>query len=178
MKRRIAGLAGVVLALALPAATQAALPKKGGNLIVPSKSIGGFALGGSPAALVKAWGGRKCEFVCSYEGKKLGETATALFETKGKGAAEKAWTIYVATGVRVAGARSIPNCGTPLTRYETSKGIHLCSTVAELTKAYPSIKELASIAYELKGPGKSRTEFLIGEGNRIIEISVQAHPGG
>jgi hypothetical protein len=64
-----------------------------------------------------------------------------------------------------------------LTGFVTSKGIHLGSTSKELTAAYHSLKEEAGL-YTLKGPGESATLFTVGPDGRVIEILIQAHPGG
>ncbi|HEV7482478.1 MAG TPA: hypothetical protein VGO13_05200 [Solirubrobacterales bacterium] len=65
MKARIVAVLFATVALALPAAAQATLPKTTNTLIVPGKSIGGVALGGSVASVTKAWGPNKtCEYQC------------------------------------------------------------------------------------------------------------------
>lgn len=92
MKARIVVALSVVLALALPAAAQARLPKTTDTLIVPAKSIGGVALGASPTSVTKAWGKNKqCETQCVYEGKNSGELGSALLESTDNGATYKVW---------------------------------------------------------------------------------------
>jgi hypothetical protein len=183
MKIRLAVSLAAIAALALPVAAQAALPKTSDTLIVPTKSIGGVALGGSPTAVTKAWGkNAECEFQCLYEGPRhTGETpslGSVLLETRGN--AVKVWEIFITVGENDEGVRPKPNFDTPLTRFKTAKGIGLGSTAAELTRAYHGLKKQSSpdfTYYTLKGPKESATVFSAPAG-KITEISIMSHPGG
>jgi hypothetical protein len=170
----------VTFTLALPAVVQAAFPKTSDTTVVPSKSIGGFALGGSPQELAKAWGApvTKCEVTCTYNAKNTESTAEVHFESKGEGAPFKAYEVLIRTAVKLVGRKDLADCSTPLTRYETSAGIHLCSVVSDLKKAYHAVKKLGSSTYVLGGPGEKETVFSIDEDDKIFAIAVLAHPGG
>ena len=187
MKARIVAVLFATAALALPAAAQAALPKTTNTLIVPGKSIGGVALGGSVASVTKAWGPNKtCEYQCLYEGK-AGPTESAalgstLLETGAKGGAAKVWEVFIDVGQNDTGTNPTPNFNTPLTRFKTAKGIGLGSKVSELKQAYHAAKKQAVVAgltlYTIKGPREIATIFTVGAGNRITGINVESHPGG
>lgn len=183
MRIRIFVSLTAIVAFALPAAAQAALPKTNDTLIVPAKSIGGVALGSSPTAVTKAWGkNAECEFQCLYEGRRhTGETpslGSVLLEKRGS--AVKTWEIYIIVGQNEEGVQPKPNFDTPLTRFKTAKGIGLGSTAAELTRAYPGLKKQSSPGftyYTLEGPKESATVFSAPAG-KITEISIMSHPGG
>lgn len=175
----------LVLAMALPAIVQAAFPKTSDTLIVPAKSIGGFALFGSPQKLAKAWGPadiKNCETLCTYSGPNSGEEAAVSFQTTGaNGTVFKAWSIYMHTGEKLVGSKDVPLCPTGLSRFQTAEGIHICSKVGELKKAYgKKLKKLTSTTYELPGPGERLTYFTIDAAglNEVTGISVMAHRGG
>lgn len=177
MKTRISMLLSVTLALALPAAAQAALPKTANTLIVPAKSIGGLALGSSPTQVTKAWGtSKQCEYQCLYEGANSGERAQALLESKDDGVTYKTWNLTI-SAANIEGTTK-PNFKTPLTRFKTSKGIGIGSTVSELRRAYPKVKKYSSVYYALSGPGQSMTIFGLTTGSRLTYIVVESHPGG
>ncbi len=181
MKARIAIAVGICLALAVPVIAQASLPSTNNTLIVPNKSVGGIGFGATPKEVVKAWGHAEttpCVGSCNYPGKNEGEQITVGFETKDNGKTYKAWSIFLNAGRKDVGGKSVPICPTPLGRFETSKGIHLCSTVGELKAAYPKVKKLPPYSYALGGPRETATYFTVVEGTKISGISVVAHPGG
>ena len=105
MKARIVVALSVTLALALPAAAQAGLPKASSTLIVPAKSLGGVTLGSTPTAVTKAWGKskEKCEYDCLYEGKTPGELGNVLLEADTNGANYKVWSGVIAVGSTTVG---------------------------------------------------------------------------
>lgn len=183
MKVRSVAVMSVVLALALPAAAQAALPKTGDTLIVPAKSIGGVVLGGSPTSVTKAWGKNKaCESQCIYEGHKGTEESAALgnvlLEPNSNGADYKVWAVYIAVGEATVGTTLKPNFNTQLTQLKTAKGIGLGSTVAELRHAYRQVKKEGLTGYTLAGPRESSTDFSLSASGRIETITIRSHPGG
>jgi hypothetical protein len=187
MKARIVAVLLALMAVTFPAAAQAALPKTTNTLIVPGKSIGGVALGGSVASVTKAWGpNQTCEYQCLYEGK-AGPTesaalGSALLETGAKGGASKVWEIFIDVGQNDTGTNPTPNFNTPLTRFKTAKGIGLGSKVSELKQAYHAAKKQTVIAgltlYTIKGPKEIATIFTVGATGKITGINVESHPGG
>jgi hypothetical protein len=170
------------LTVALSITAGAALPKLGNTLIVPAKSIGGVSLGGSATEVTKAWGkNAACEFTCDYASATkpgaIPAQAVANLEQSGGGAYVA--TIYVEVGT-TGGTSPKPDFATPLTRFATSKGIHLGSTVAELTASYHGLKKEHDPAvdlYTLKGPKETATVFTVVEG-QVTEILIEAHPRG
>jgi hypothetical protein len=179
MKRRVMFVLAVALALVLPASAQAALPKTGDTLIVPAKSLGGVALGGSPAAVVKAWGKTSsCSYQCLYEGKNSGELGSVLLESDANGQNYKVWSVFIAVSQTIVGSTTKPNFNTPLTKFKTAKGIGLGSSLKELRQAYRAVKKVTTTYYELGGPKESSTTFLLSAAGRIESIAVRSHPGG
>jgi hypothetical protein len=167
-------LLGVGLALAFPVLAQATLPKTKTKSIVPGQSIGGLGLGGSQTSVEKAWGpypDGECEQICTYGAPQGGAAAEVRFETTDS-VHYKAFEVLIKTEVEFAGGKDVANCDTPLAKYETSKGIHLCSTVGALRKAYPKLGKVGSSAYALKGPGKKATIFSLTEDNKVFFISI------
>lgn len=170
------------LAITLSITAGAALPKLGNTLIVPAKSIGDVSLGSSSAEVTKAWGkNAACEFTCDYASaaKAGGIPAQAVANLEQSGGTPYVATIYVEVGT-TGGKSPKPDFETPLARFATSKGIHLGSTVKELTAAYHGLKKEHDPAvdlYTLKGPKESATVFTVVEG-RVTEILIEAHPGG
>jgi hypothetical protein len=188
MNARIVAVLFATMALALPAAAQAALPKTTSDtLIVPGKSIGGVALGGSTASVTKAWGPNPtCEYQCLYT-VKVGPTesaalGSALLETGAKGGASKVWEIFIDVGENNTGTNPTPNFNTPLTRFKTAEGIGLGSKVSELKRAYHGLKKQVVVAgltlYTIKGAKEIATIFTIGATAKITGITVESHPGG
>jgi hypothetical protein len=187
MKARIVAVLLATMALALPAAAQAALPKMSNTLIVPGKSLGGVALGGSTASVTKAWGPNPaCEYQCLYEGKvgptESAATASALLEAGAKGGGNKVWEVFIDVGQTNTGTNPTPNFNTPLTRFKTAEGIGLGSKVSELKRAYHGLKKQVVIPgltlYTIKGSGKIATIFSVGATGKITGINVESHPGG
>jgi hypothetical protein len=173
------------LALPLPAAAPRALPKTGNTLIVPGKSIGGVALGGSAASVTKAWGPNKtCEYQCLYEGSagptESAATASALLEAGAKG--DKVWEVFIDVGENNTGTNPTPNFNTPLTKFKTAEGIGLGSKLSELKRAYHGLEKQVVIPgltlYTIKGKKKIATIFTVGATNKITGVNVESHPGG
>jgi hypothetical protein len=187
MKARIVAVLCTTIALALPAAAQAGLPKTSNPLIVPGKSIGGVALGGSLASVTKAWGPNKeCEYQCLYT-VKVGPTesaalGSALLETGAKSGPNKVWEVFIDVGQTNTGTNPTPNFNTPLTRFKTAEGIGLGSKLSELKQAYHGMKKQVVIPgltlYTIKGRKEIATIFTVGATNRITGITVESHPGG
>jgi hypothetical protein len=182
MKARIVVALSVALALALPAAAQAGLPKTTDTLIVPAKSLGGVTLGSSSTAVTKAWGKNKqCEYQCLYEGRNPGELGSVLLESDANGASYKVWSVFITVSETIVGTTTKPNFETPLSRFKTSKGIGLGSSQKDLVAAYHGLKKLGAgsgvFAYTLKGPRESFTSFTVNRG-RVSSIGVNSHPGG
>lgn len=184
MKARIVAVLFATMALALPAAAQAALPKTTNTLIVPGKSIGGVALGGSTASVTKAWGSNP---TCCLYTEKVGPTESAalgnaLLETGAQGGASKVWEIFIDVGENNTGTNPTPNFNTPLTRFKTAEGIGLGSKVSELKRAYHGLKKQVVVAgltlYTIKGAKEIATIFTVGATNKITGITVESHPGG
>ncbi|HEY5332871.1 MAG TPA: hypothetical protein VIJ21_04930 [Solirubrobacterales bacterium] len=87
----------------------------------------------------------------------------------------KAFEVLIKTEVELAGGKDVANCDTPLTKYETSKGIHLCSTAGAVKKAYPKAVKEGDV-YVLKGPGKVQTIFSLTEDGKVFLISITSRP--
>jgi len=187
MKARIVALLFALMAVTFPAAAQAALPKTNNTLIVPGKSIGGVALGGSVGSVTKAWGPNKtCEYQCQYAGAagptETAALGTALLETGANGGPFKVWEIFIDVGQNDTGTNPTPNFNTPLTRFKTAKGIGLGSKVGELKQAYHALEKQTVVAgltlYTIKGPKEIATIFTVGATGKITGINVESHPGG
>jgi hypothetical protein len=186
MKLRIATVLGLVLALALPAATEAALPRTSDTLIVPNSSVGGVSLGAKAAQVTNAWGKTDCEYQCLYEGRagkeETAALASVLLESKATGAPSKVWLITINVGFKAVGGKSVPNFKTPLAKFRTAKGIGLGSKVSEVMRAYPKAKRHASSGgygyIELDGPKEIATHFTYSTDKRVTSIGVESHPGG
>jgi hypothetical protein len=187
MTARVTVLLGVILTLALPATAGAALPKAGSTLIVPGKSVGGVALGATAAAVQKAWGPAKnCEFQCAYEGGKHGDETAAnagvlLEEPAGGKGPAKVWRIFLTVGQKKVGNELKPDLNTPLSKFKTSKGIGIGSTMGELKNAYPGAKKESGPGfadYTLKGKKEISTLFTFANSTKLTSITVTSHPGG
>jgi hypothetical protein len=135
--RAVAGLALVALAIAAPAA-EAKLPAKGGKSIVPGKSIGGVKIGMDAAAAVKKWGkGGSCDTTigasCRWEGSMKQGSMRFDLDRNGK----------VSTIVIEAGQKPVsfePVYKGPITKWKTSKGVHIGTTLRTVGKKYPKAK--------------------------------------
>lgn len=187
MTARIAVLLGAVLALALPAAAGAALPKPSTTLIVPGKSIGGVALGATASSVKKAWGNTKgCELQCVYEGDKHGDETAAsgsvLLEEPASGSGPaKVARVFLTVGQKKVGDELKPDLNTPLSKFKTSKGIGIGSTIGEVQRAYASAKKSSSpgfTEFTLKGKKEIETQFVFSNSTKMTSIVVSSHPGG
>jgi hypothetical protein len=185
VKTRIAAVLSLILALAIPAAGGAPLPKPTTTLIVPGKSIGGVALGANAKSVHKAWGKTKeCVEACIYEGGKNGDespaTAAALLEEPASGGAFTVGRIFIEAGEKRVGNEIEPDLDTPLVEFKTSKGIGLGSSIGEVQRAYPSAKKQGSpgvTTITLKGKGEIETMF-IAKGTKVTTVLISSHPGG
>lgn len=187
MKTQTVAALATLAALALPATAAAGLPKASDLLIVPSKSIGGVALGAKPSAVTKAWGKNKeCEYQCHYEGAPPANGTAGfgnvLLESKTGKPPFKVWQISIALPSKLVGTQSRPVFDSPLTSFRTSKGIGLGSKESELKAAYHGLKKVPTgggyVFFELPGPGEKTTLFVLQSGHRITSITVESHRGG
>jgi hypothetical protein len=178
MRVRIGLVTSVVLALALPAGAQAALPTTHSTLIVPVKSLAGVKLGASLASATAAWGkGGTCSEnggACIYESTndKDGSASFLVAQTSTTAPVEVV-NVSIKAGLtsRAVGAKK--NFNTPLDRFKTAKGIGIGSTASKLKHAYPHLKKSITGIYNLAGPGESFTLFEVEEG-RVAGISIQS----
>jgi hypothetical protein len=186
---RLAVVLCAIVALVLPGAASAALPKTNNTLIVPGKSIGGVALGMSGGKVKKAWGTTEnCPYQCVYKATtpKLDNPAygsVLLLKPDGTNPTPVAsdatvWTVALNAGYKRVGTKLVPDFKTPLTRFKTAKGIGIGSTTSQLKGAYHGLKKLgAGTVYSLSGKGTIATEFTLVAG-RITSIAVRLHPRG
>jgi hypothetical protein len=176
MRARIGLVMSVVLALALPAGAQAALPTPHSTLIVPVKSLAGLKLGASLASATAAWGkGGTCgESGCNYESKndKDGSASFVVAQTSVT-APIAVVKVSIVAGLTSLASPAKKNFDTPLDRFKTANGIGIGSTAAKLKHAYPHLKKPSTDLYELAGPGESLTLFEVEEG-RVSGISMQS----
>jgi hypothetical protein len=170
---RTALVVGIASFFLFPALAGATLPKTATKAIVTGKSIGGLGLGGDQKSVEKAWGKYpgECEQICSYAAPSGGSIAEVRLETSDF-VHYKAFEVSIRTEVETVGAKDVANCDTPLAKYETSKGIHLCSKLGALKKAYPSLKKFSSSQYTLQGPGKAVTMFSFTEDGNLFSIAI------
>jgi len=172
----VAAVASAALALAAASPAAAGLPKPAAKTIVPGKSIGGLGFGGSQASVEKAWGpypGGTCEQICTYGAPHGGAAGEVRLESADS-VHYKAFEVLIRTGIESKGAKDVAGCDTPLVGWKTSKGIHLCSKVGELKKAYPGLRPDGASAYVLKGPGQAATIFSLTEDKLVFLISIVA----
>ena len=136
-------LTAIAFALALTAATaataEAKLPAQGGKTIVPNKSIGGVKLGMSGKAAVKKWGAgdstdcqQQIGVSCRWEGTM--KQGFARFDLTN----DKVTTIVLQAGQKPK--TYDPVYKGPITKWHTSKGIHVGSTLRKVAKKYPKAK--------------------------------------
>jgi hypothetical protein len=163
--RNLAVLTLAALAVTAPAA-DAKLPAKGGKTIVPGSSIGGVKLGMDAAAAVKRWGkGGSCDTVigpsCRWEGSI--KQGGLRFEVAGG----KVSSITIEAGQEPTTYEPVYRGA--ITKWTTSKGIRIGSTLRRVGKKYPNAKPdggglvLAS--------GKRRTYFS-SSGGRAESITI------
>jgi hypothetical protein len=123
------------IALGLPAAVTAHLPKTDNKSIVPGRSMGGVKLDMKQAKVMSKWGPAQCfPGFCAWEGKgKAGhrERATVSF-VNGK-------VSQIVVNAKFTGDNLKFKAG-PLAKWETSKHIRLGSSKGAVPKAYPGAK--------------------------------------
>ncbi len=177
MRVRISLVASAgLLALALAAGAQAALPTTHSTLIVPVKSLAGVKLGSSLASATAAWGkGGTCsDSGCNYESTKDKDgTASFIVAQTSTTAPIKVVKVSIEAGLASLAYGAKKNFDTPLDRFKTAKGIGIGSTVANLKHAYPGLKKPSTGLFDLAGPGESVTLFEVQEG-RVAGISMQS----
>jgi hypothetical protein len=127
-------MASVTL-FALPMAAQANLPATRTDLIVPPTSIGGVSLGESYSAAHARWGraagsGSQCQ---------RGDTCTYNTTTDGNAGfiCKHGHVVEIFINVWEDAHDTKLNFHSPLTRLKTATGIHIGSTLDDLTLAYP-----------------------------------------
>jgi hypothetical protein len=118
----------------LPAAADATLPAKGGKSIVPGRSIGGVKIGMDAAAAVKKWGkGGTCDTAigvsCRWDGTM--KQGSLRFDLTGG----KVSTIVIEAGQKPKTFE--PVYKGPITKWKTSKGVHIGTTLRRVGKKYP-----------------------------------------
>jgi hypothetical protein len=158
--------AAVALAVTAPGA-DAKLPPGGGKTIVPGRSIGGVKPGMDPEAAVKKWGkGGTCDAaigpICEWKGS-MRQGSLRFEVTNGK----------VSNVVIEAGqaANFDPVYKGPITKWKTSKGIRIGSTLRKVGKKYRKAKPDGSGL--LLQSGKRRT-FFASSGGRTESIAIDA----
>ena len=156
------------MAVAIPATADAKLPAKGGKTIVPGSSIGGVRIGMDAEAAVKKWGkGGSCDTAigvsCRWDGS-MKQGSMRFDVTNGK----------VSTIVIEAGQKPTtfePVYKGPITKWKTSKGVHIGTTLRKVAKKYPKAKpDGGGLALS---SGK-RTTFFSSSGGRTESISIVA----
>ena len=153
-----------LVALALPAAGQAALPKAKNTRIVVPKSIGGIELGLKFNKAKKKWGSGDCsgnpdDFgSCSYTSNDIAEGSASFSSVKGKVA-----TVAINAGLNPKNEYVISG---PLAKLETKEGIGLRDKVSKFKRAYPKAKKLGA-GYTVNGKGKSYMYVTAIDGKRI-----------
>jgi hypothetical protein len=124
-----------IVGLALPAAATAHLPQTKNKSIVTGKSMGGVKLDMSQARVISKWGSASCSGgVCTWEGKgKAGhrERATVSFY--------KDKVVQITINAKFVGDNLRFKPGI-LSKWKTSKHIHLGSSKGAVGKAYPGAK--------------------------------------
>lgn len=168
-------LAAVLVAACAAPAADATLPKFKDKTIVFGKSLGGVKLGSSPAAVKKAWGSAGALF---------GETSR-LFRVKGDTNGTSGEGAVAYTGNKVSSISLTAPIGAkgrtfkpPFTTPRTSKRIGLGSTVAQLLKAYPKVKETKGSTYiSIPGAGRITTTIQFNsDDRRIFAITIEILP--
>jgi hypothetical protein len=170
VKKSILG-AVALASLAVPAISVAAAaapaPKFATDLIVPNKSLGGLALGSTPAAARKIFGAKACTSgSCSYTGSD-GVSASALFATT------KAIKKPFVGRIEISGSTTGGSTG-PLGALKTAKGIGIGSTARQVKAAYPHATGSVKLGgFSIKGPGEHSTGFTLGNG-KVDAITMES----
>lgn len=169
MHVRAVALATVLLAAA-PAAAQATLPSGGGKRIVPNRSIGGVKLGMTAKTAVRTWGAAgssDCQGTigvsCRWEGTMKQGFARTDFSNE---TTPKVTTIVLQAGQT---KKFDPVYKGPITKWKTSKGIHIGSTLRKVGKKYP--KAFPDGSGLSLTSGKRRTYFS-SSGGRVFSITI------
>lgn len=165
MRTRTAVLALSAATIALPAAAEAKLPSPSSKRIVPNRSIGTVKIGIAATTAVKRWGaGGSCAETigssCRWEGT-MKQGSASFDVVDGKVA-----SITLTVGQKPSYE---PAYSGPITRWKTSKGIGIGSTLKRVVKAYPKAKANGS-GVEIRS-GKRRTLFE-SSGGRVSTIAI------
>jgi hypothetical protein len=170
-RRALLAAAALTAALTAPAATAlAALPVFRDRTIVPGRSIGGVALGSTPAKARAAWGrsGGSCSAAtCDYRvaGDSSGQRGEGSFSFQPK---IDRIQLKAPVGARGYVFRA------PFTIPKTTSGIGIGSTVAAVKKAYPKARQVrGSNILRLAGSGRIETYFWYADDNRIFQIIIE-----
>ena len=175
---RITRTAVVPLFLALFALgagpAQAGAPHPRSDLIVPGKSIGGVALGQTPANAKAAWGpGFACPkpigsapLVCDWSSPLKSALGDSAFEALHG----KVFNVQIGVGHK----GDTPNFRTSITTFKTRKDIGLGSTEAALLVAYPLLKKtpLYHVTQYTLDNGKIHTRFEVEDDGRVTAILI------
>jgi hypothetical protein len=164
MPTRILALALVALAATAPSAF-AKLPSPASMRIVPGRSIGGVRIGMDAATAVKKWGpGGSCAAaiasICTWAGTTKQGTAS-LEVTNGKVS-----NITLEAGHK---ANFDPVYRGPITRWKTSKGVGIGSTLRKVLRKYKRAKATGG-GVELRSG--SLTTFFDSSGGRVARLSI------
>ena len=170
-----------MLAFVLPATAQGAFPATSNNLIVPVTSLGGVTLRSSPAQATAAWGsGGVCKIDPTTVGGGQVPYTDCVYTTARKLTGEADFTYIggtvVGAGVSAFSAQSRrPDFSTPLTRFKTSKGIGIGSTLRQVLAAYPQTKR--TVARNITGGNMlSYWDYsLPSEGTMVFEVFKEKH---
>jgi hypothetical protein len=162
--RRTALLRGVAVALGAasllaPAVANSKLPATDDTSIVPHQSMAGVKLDMTRGAVTRAWGKGTCpvEGFCEYQIKKpqfVGQYERAVVSYY----KNKVIMISLQGAFTEKDHKLVPGA---LSKWKTSKGIHLGSKKSAVHKAYPQAKPGGGEAGEgyiwLKGSGRNET---------------------
>lgn len=170
---RLSLAVAALLALATTPAAFAKLPSTGDPYLIPSVGIGGVDLGDRQANAKAAWGrGGDCsDFNCTYSDPRRPQLGYADFSYE-DGPRGKVSLVQISAGT---GRDGKPSFRTPLTSFETARGIHLGSSFRAVKAAYPrarTFRDFGNGFLSMFGARRSQTLFTFVE-NRLTRILIQ-----